>query len=138
MRVGQRMAKQLDCTINIKSTWSNAIHGSHCGPHTTISRFIGSASEGIPGLVNISGVDWTTSKSNHSNRQMPYQSSCENSNSDTVMIAKLKMANITFEHYIAGIFSNVSSYIWHVAHFRSSSMLNRRSLLTLWFLKSTV
>jgi len=74
------MAKQLDCTTSIESTQNNGIHGIHFGQHTTFNRLSLLASKRKPGLINISGVDWTTSKSNHSIQQMHYQSSSLNSN----------------------------------------------------------
>jgi hypothetical protein len=68
------MAKQLDCTTSIESTKNDGIHGIHFGLHTTFSRLSRLASKRKPGLINISGVDWTTLKSNHSNQQMPCES----------------------------------------------------------------
>jgi hypothetical protein len=76
---GKHMAKQLDCTTSITRTQNNGIHGIHFGPHTTFSRLSCLASKQKPGLINISGVHWTTSKCNHSNQQMPYESTSLNS-----------------------------------------------------------
>jgi len=70
-------------------------------------------------------------KSNHSNQQVPYQSSSQNSNLGSTMIVGLKMIHISSEHYTTGIFSNVSSSFWHISHFRRTSILNRCASLTL-------
>ena len=75
MRGGKRMAKQLDCTTSIESTQNNGIHGTHFGPHTTFSRLSRLASKRKPGLINISGVDWTTLKLNHSIQQITFETS---------------------------------------------------------------
>jgi hypothetical protein len=63
---GMRMAKQLDCTTRIESTQNDEIHGVHFGPHITFSRLSHLACKLKPGFINISGVDWITSKSTHS------------------------------------------------------------------------
>jgi len=137
MRGGQHMAKQLDCTTSIASTQNNEIHGIHFGPLTTISKLSHLASKRKPGLINISGVDWTTTQSNDSNRQMPCESCSLNSISGLAMIVGLKMTHISSEHYSTGIFSNVYSSCWHVSHFRRTSILNRCATLTLRVVEST-
>jgi len=138
MRGGKHMAKQLDCTTSIESTQNNGIHGIHFGPHMTFSRLSHLASIRKPGLINISGVDWTTSKSNHSIQQMPYESSSLNSISGSAMKVGLKMTYISSEHYTTGIFLNVSSSFWHISHFRRTSISNRCTSLTLRVVESTV
>jgi len=125
------MANQLDCTTSIASTQNNGIHGIHFGPQTTSSRLSRLASKRKPWLFNISGVDWTTTTSNHPNQQVPYESSSQNSISGSAMIVRLKMIHIFLEHYTTGIFSNVSSSFWHISHFRCTSILNRCASLTL-------
>jgi hypothetical protein len=98
------MAKQLDCTTSIESTEKNGIDRIHFGPHTTFTRLSRAASRGKPGLINISGVDGPTSKSNHFIQQMPYESSSLNAISGSAMIVGLKMTHICSEHYTTGIF----------------------------------
>jgi len=83
---GKHMAKQLDCTTSIASTQNHGIHGIHFGPHITFSRLSCLGSKQKPALINISGMDWTTSKSNHSNPQMPYESSSVDSIPGSAMI----------------------------------------------------
>jgi len=72
---GKHMAKQLDCTIRIASTHNNGVHGIHFSQHTTFNMLNPLAREPKGGLISICGVDWTTSKSNHFNQQMPQESS---------------------------------------------------------------
>jgi hypothetical protein len=103
------MAKQLDCTTSIESTQNNGIHAIHFGLHTNLSRLSRVTSKRKPGLVNISGMDWTTSKSKHSIQQMPYESSSLNSISGSAMIIGLNMTQTCLEHYTTAIFSNVST-----------------------------
>jgi len=91
-----------------------------------------------PGLINISGVDWTTTESNHSNQQMPCESCSLNSTSGSAMIVGSKMTHISSEHYSTGISSNVYSSCWHISHFRHTSILNRCASLTLRVVESTV
>jgi len=102
------MAKQQECSTSITSTQHNGIHGADDGPHTTFSRLSRLASKQQSQSINISGVDWTTSKCNHSNQQMPYESSSQNSILASAMIVGLKMTHISSEHYTTGILSNVS------------------------------
>jgi len=130
MRGRKRMAKQLDCTTSIESTQNDGIHGIHFSLHTTFNRRSRLASKRKPGLINISDVDWTTTKLNHSNQQMAFESSSLNSISGSAMIVGLKMTHTSLEHYTTGIFSNVSSSFWHVSHFRRTSILNRCASLT--------
>jgi hypothetical protein len=137
MRGGKHMAKQLDCTTSIASTQNKEIHGIHFSPHRTFSRLSYLASKRKPELSNISGVDWITSKSPHSNQQIPYASSCLNSILDSAMTVGLKMTNISSEHYTTGIFSNVSGSFWHIAHFRRGSFMNQCASLTLRVVEST-
>jgi len=137
MRDGKHVAKQLDCTTSITSTQNNEIHGIHFGPHTTFSRLSCLASKWKPALINISGADWTSTKSNHSNQQVPYESSSENSISGLVMIVGLMMIHISSEHNTTGIFSNVSSSSWRISHFRCTSIVDRFTLLTLRAINST-
>jgi len=131
------MAKQQDCTTSIMSTQNNGIHGIHVGPHTTFSRLSRFACKQTPGLINISGVDWTTTKSNHSNQQVPYESSSQNWISGSARIVGFKAIHISSEHYTAGIFSNVSSSFWHISHFRRTLILNWCASLTLGAIEST-
>ena len=137
MRGVKRMAKQLHCTTSIESTQSNGIHGIHFGPLTTFGRLNLLASKRKPGLINISDVDWTTTKSNHSNQQMPCESCSLNSISGSAMIVGLKMTHISSERYSTGIFSNVYSSCWHISHFRRTSILNWCASLTLRVVEST-
>jgi len=130
MRGGKRMAKQLDCKTSIESTQNDGTHGIYFGLHTTFSRLSCLASKRKPGLINISDVDWTTTKSNNSNHQMPFESSSLNSISGSAMIVGLKMTHTSSEHYTTGIFSNESSAFWHISHSRCTSILNRCALLT--------
>jgi hypothetical protein len=95
MRGGKHMAKQLDCTTKIESTQNNEIHGFDVGPRTTFSMLSHVASKRKPGVINISGIDWTTSKSNHSIPQMPFESSSLNSISGLAMTVGLKMSHIS-------------------------------------------
>jgi len=131
------MAKQLNCTTSIACTQNHAIHGIHFSPHTTFSRIRHFTNKCKPGLIHISDVDWTTSKSNHSNQQMPYNSSSLNSILGLAMIVGLKMTHISSEHYTTGIFSNISSSFWHIFHSRCTSILNWCSLLTVRVVQST-
>ena len=137
MQGGKHMATQLDCTTSIATTQNNGIHGIQFGPHMTFSRVSHLANKQKPGLINISGVDWTTSKSNHSNQQMPYESIFLNSISGSAMMVGLKMTPISSEHYTTGIFSNVSHSFWHISHFRRTSILNWCASLTVRVVEST-
>jgi len=134
---GKRMAKQLDSTTSIKSTQNNGIHGIHFSPLMTFSRLSRLATKWKPGLNNISGMDWTTSKSNHSNQQMLYKSSSLNLISGSAIIVGEKMTHISSEHCPTAIFPNLSSSFWHISHFRRTSILNRGASLALMGLKST-
>jgi hypothetical protein len=125
MQGGKRMAKQLDCTTSIKSTQNDGIHGIHFGLHTTFSRLSRLASKRKPGKIMISAVDWITSKSNHSNRQMPYESCSPNSISGLAMIVGFMISHISSEHYSTGIFSNIPRSVWHISHFRRTANVNR-------------
>jgi len=125
------MAKQLDCTASITSTQNNGIHGIHFGPDITFSSFSRLANKQKLGWINISGMDWTTSKSIHSNHQMRYERSTPNSISGSPMIVILKMTHISSDHYTTEIFSNLSRSIWHRSHFRCTSILYQCALLTL-------
>ena len=131
------MAKQLDWTTSITSTQNNGIDGILFSQHMTISRLSRLASKRKPGLINISGVDWTTSKSNHSNQQLPYERSSLNLILGSVMIVGLKMTHISSEHYTTGIISNVSRSFWHISHFRCTLILPQCALLTLRVIEST-
>ena len=135
---GQHMAKQLDCTTSIASTQNNGIHCIHFGPHTTLSRLSHLANKRKHGLINISGMDWTPTKSKHSNQQMPYESGSLNSILCSAMIVRLKMTHLSSEHYSTGIFSNVSGYFWHICHSRHTSIVNRCASLILRVIESTV
>jgi len=134
---GKHMAKQLDCTTNIASTQNNGIHGILFGPHMTFSWLCRLDSKRKPGLVNISGVDWTPSKWNHSNQQMPYERSSLNWISGSAMIVGLKMSHISSAHYTTGMYSNVSRSFWHISHFRRSWILNWCASLSLRVIEST-
>ena len=122
MQGSKCMAKQLDCTTSIESIQNNGIHRFNFGLHMTFDRLSHLASKQKPGSINISGVDWTTSKLNHSMQQMSYKSSSLNSISGLAMTVELKMTHISLEHYTTEIFSNVSSSFWHISHFRCSSL----------------
>jgi len=115
MQKGKHMAKQLDCTLSIASTQNNGIHGIYFGPHMTFSRLSHLASKWKPGLINISGVDWKTSKLNHSNQQVHNKSSSQNWISDSTMIVQLMMTHISSEYYTTGIFSNEFTSWAHLA-----------------------
>jgi len=104
MRGGKCMAKQLDYTTSIESTQNNGIHGIHFSSRTTFSRLSCLASKQKPGLINISSVDWTTSQLNHSNQQMLYEYSAQNSISGSAMIVGLKMTHPSSEQYTTCIF----------------------------------
>jgi hypothetical protein len=56
------MAKELDSTTSIESTQHNEIHGTHVGLHNTFRRLNRLASKPKHGLINISGMEWTTTK----------------------------------------------------------------------------
>jgi len=120
-------ALQTRSTGGLPGPVANTIHS---GPHTTFSRLSCLASKQKPGQINISGVDWTTSKSNYSNRQMPYECCSLNSISGLVMIVGLKMNHISSEHYSTGIFSNVSNSFSHISHFRRTLILNQWASLS--------
>ena len=137
MQGEKHMAKQLDCTTSITSTQNYGIQGIHFDPHMTFGRLSHLASKRKPGLINISGVDWTTSQSDHSNRQMWYESSSLNLISGSAMLVGLNMTHISSEHYTTGIFSNVSRSLWHISHFGHTSILNRCTWLTLRVVEST-
>jgi len=76
------------------------------------------------GLINIWGVDWTTSTSNHFNQQMLYESSALDSISGLAMRVGLKIIRTSSGHCTAGILSNVYSSIWLISDFRHTSILN--------------
>jgi len=137
MHGGKCMAKQLDCTTSIESTQNYGIHGIHFGPHTTFSRVSHLASKQKPGLINISRVDWTTSKLNDSIEQIPYQSSSLNLISSSAMTVGLKMTHISSECDITEIFPDVSRFFWHISHFRRTSILTRCASVTLRVIEST-
>jgi hypothetical protein len=109
MQGGKHIAKQLDCATSIASTQNNGIHGILFSQHTTFNRLNHLVSKRQHGLINIWGVDWITSKSNHSNQQMPCKNSSLNAISGFAMIVGLWIIHISSEHYTTGIFSNVSS-----------------------------
>ena len=119
MRRGQHMAKQLDCITSIARTQNNGIQGINFGLHTTFRRLSRLANIRKHVLINISVVDWTTTKLDHSNQQMPYESCSLNWISGSAMIVGLKMTHISSEHYSTGIFSNVTSSFWHIDPFRA-------------------
>jgi hypothetical protein len=131
------MAKQLDFTRSITSTGNNGIHRIYCSPHTTISRLSCLGSKQKPGLINISVLDWTTTKLYHSNQQVPYQSSSHNLISDWAMIVALNMIHLSSENYTTGISSTVSSTIWHTSDFRRTAISHKWACLTLRAVKST-
>jgi hypothetical protein len=137
MRRGKHISKQLNSTTTIASTPNNGIHCIHFSLRTTSSRLHHLASQHQPGLINISDVDWTTSKSIHSNQQMPYISSSQNSILGFAMIVGLKMTHISSDYYTTGIFPNVSSSCWHISHCRSTSIMHHSRLPTLRGVEST-
>jgi len=65
---GMHMAQQVDCTTIVAGTWHFGIHGISFGLHTTFNGLSRSASKWKPEYINISGMDWTTSKLNHYNQ----------------------------------------------------------------------
>jgi len=132
------MAKQLDCTTSIASTQNNGIHNIHIGPHTTFTRLSHVANTQKPFLTNMAGVDWTTTKSNHSNQQMFYKSWSLISIAVSAMIVGLKITLISLAYYTTGIFSNVSSLFCHISQFRHTLILNRCTSLTPRVVQSTV
>jgi len=108
MQGGKHMGKHLDCTTGIKSTQNNGIHGIHFSPHATFSMINHLASQWKHGYINIPGIDWTTSKSNHSNWMMPCESYSLNLISGLAMIVGLMMTHISSEQYTTWKFSNIS------------------------------
>ena len=64
-------------------------------------------------------MDWTTSKLNHSNQQMPPESSILNSVLGLAMIHGLKIIHKSSEHYTTRRFSNVTSSFPHIANVRA-------------------
>jgi len=118
------MAKQLDCTTSITSTQNNGIHGFHFGQNMTFHRLNHLGSNRQLGKVDNWGGCWSTSKSNHSNQQMPCEYSSVNSPLNSALIVALKTILTSSQHVTAGIISNVHCSLWHVAHFRRCSMLN--------------
>jgi hypothetical protein len=116
---GKHMAKQLDCTTSIASTQNNGVDGIHCSPNTTFSRLRGLASKRKQGQINISGVDWTTSKLNHSNWQMACKSFSLNIILGSVMIVGLKLTHISSEHYTTRICGNVLHSFLHISLFQA-------------------
>jgi len=81
-------------------------------------------------LINIRGMDWTTSKSNHSNQQMPHVSPTLNSILGFAMIVGLNIIHISVEHYPTGILPHVHSSFLHISQFRCTSILNWCHALT--------
>jgi len=53
------------------------------------------------------------------------KSSSQNSILGSAMIFGLKLIRLSLEHYTTGIFSTVSSSVWHISHFRRTWILNR-------------
>jgi len=104
----------------------------------TFSRLSRLASKPKPGLSDISGMERTTSKLNHSILLMPYESSSLNLISGSAMTVGLQMSHISSEHYTTEIFSNVSGSCWHISHFRSTSIVNRGTSQPLRVIESTV
>jgi hypothetical protein len=98
--------------------------------HTTCNRLNHLANKKKRGSISIWGLDWTTSKSNHFNLQILYESSSLKLILGSVMIVGLKIIRISSEHYTTGIFSNVCSSFWHISHFRCTSILNWCALQT--------
>jgi len=137
MRGGHHLAKQLDCTTCIASTQNNGIHGILFGTLTTFSRLSRLAYQRKPASVNMSSGDWTTTKSNDCNRQMPYEGCSRNSISGSAMIVGLKMTHISSEHHSTGIFLNGSSCFCHISYFRHTMIWNRCTSLTLRVVKPT-
>jgi len=86
----------------------------------------------------MSGVDWTTSKSNHFNLERLCEPHSLEKISGSVVIAGLKIIHISLEHYTIGIFSNVFSCWWLISHFSSTSILNWCALQTLNVAQYTV
>jgi len=108
MRGGQRMAKQLDCTTSIKSTKNNGICATYLGPPTTCSRLICSASNWKHGSINISGMDWTISRLNYSNQQVPLESSSLNSIPGSLIMFVLRMTHLSSDIIVQGYFQMYS------------------------------
>jgi hypothetical protein len=134
---GKCMGKQLDCTTSIARSRNNGIDGNLFRQQTTFSWLSRLASKRKLELSSISGEDWTTTKSNHSNQHVPNNSSSLNSNARSVMIVGLKIIYLSLEPYTTGIFSNVSTSFWHISNVRRTSILNRCASLTLRVVEST-
>jgi hypothetical protein len=137
MRGGKRMATQLYCTTSIASTWNNAIHGILFSQHMTFSKLSCLTSKRKPKLINISGVDWPTSKLNHSNQQMCYKSCSLKSILGFAMMIGLKMTDISSEYYTTAIFSYVSHSFCQMSHIVRTGILNWCASLTLRVAEST-
>jgi hypothetical protein len=130
MRGGKRIAKQQGCTTSIESTQNNWIHGTQFGPNMTFTRLSHLATKRKPELINIWGMDWTTSQWNHSIQQITFETSSLHELWGSAMTAGLMVTHISSEHYNAGIFSNLSISFWHINNFRCTSILNRCTSLT--------
>jgi len=127
MQGGKRMAKQLGVTTSIVSTQNNVIHGIHFGQHPTFNRLNHIGSNPNSGYINIQGMGWTTSQSNHPNQQISWESSSLNSISGLEIIVGFNIIHISLEHYTTGIFSTVHSGFWDISDFGCTLMLNQCS-----------
>jgi hypothetical protein len=79
-------------------------------------------------LISNWGVDWTASKSNPFNLQMPWESSSLNLISGSALIIGMKIIQTSSEHYTTGIISNIFSSFGHISHFRCTLIMNRWAL----------
>jgi hypothetical protein len=122
MEGGRHMAKQLDCKASIASTQNNGMHGIHSSQHTTFNRLDHFSSKRNRGSISGRGMDWTTSKSNHFNLQMPCKNTCLNSILSFAMIVGLKIIRISSEHSTTGIYSNEIQFF--LAHLPSQAHHN--------------
>jgi len=82
-------------------------------------------------------VDWIIIKSNPSNQHMPCQSSFLNSIFGSAMIVRLKMTDISSEHYTTGRCSTVSTSSLHIFLLRHASFSSECTSLTLKVVQST-
>jgi len=82
------------------------------------------------GQISFWGMQWTTSKLNYFNQQIPCASSSLNLISGSVMIAAFKIIYISSEHYTTAIFSNKFSTFWYIFHCMGWLILNQCVSLT--------
>lgn len=124
------MAKQLNRTTSIARIHNNRIHGFNCGQHATFNTLHDLIGKLKPRLINIWGVDWTSSIMNHFNQQMLYQSYSLDSISSLAITVGLKIIRTSLEHFATVIFSNLFSSSGKISHARCTLILNRCTVLT--------